>query len=150
MTDAHKINQNPQNFGDVNLVDTICQDSGDGLAEVYVSKRRMDTPPSVSASDAHVDKRPVAGTGQVYSGLQQATSSSQPFGAGVPVVVGAPVGGGVPSNTQMGTLPGLQGGPTVKRVVKKRTRGKARRLPVKIKKKETSGRCWMARMLVCL
>ncbi|EIE82990.1 hypothetical protein RO3G_07695 [Rhizopus delemar RA 99-880] len=112
---------------------------GDGLAEVYVSKRRMDTPPSVSASDAHVDKRPVAGTGQVYSGLQQATSSSQPFGAGVPVVVGAPVGGGVPSNTQMGTLPGLQGGPTVKRVVKKRTRGKARRLPVKIKKK---GNVW--------
>ncbi|KAG1032765.1 hypothetical protein G6F43_013697 [Rhizopus delemar] len=99
----------------------------------------MDTPPSVSASDTHVNKRLAAGSSQMYPGLQQATTSSQPFGAGVPVVGGAPVGGGDPVNTQMGTLPGLQGGPTVKRAVKKRTRGKARRLPVKIKKK---GNVW--------
>ncbi|KAG1485067.1 hypothetical protein G6F53_014002 [Rhizopus delemar] len=96
----------------------------------------MDAPPSVSASDTHVDKRPAAetnpvgiGANQVYSGFQQATTSSQPFGAGIPVLGS----GGVPVNTSMDTLPGLQGGPTVKRAVKKRVRGKARRLPVKIK-----------------
>ncbi|KAG1255933.1 hypothetical protein G6F66_014865 [Rhizopus arrhizus] len=53
----------------------------------------MDAPPSVSASDTHVNKRPAAetnpvgiGANQVYSGFQQATTSSQPFGVGIPVL----------------------------------------------------------------